>query len=105
MSINAFLYVFINWKREIINKKGLKELNKEMEVTGIKLMALELVVSDCHKGIQDNHDPLLHFAEIPTPVSDAFDQMLEIFPNFFHPARNRRYTDVYRKVSQYRHLN
>ena len=27
-----------------------------MEVTRIKLMALELVVSDCHKGIQENHD-------------------------------------------------
>ena len=31
-------------------------MNKEMEVTRIKLMALDLVVSDCHKGIQDNHD-------------------------------------------------
>ena len=35
---------------------------------------------------------LLHLAEIPTPISDAFYQMSEIFPNFFHPARNRRYT-------------
>ena len=48
---------------------------------------------------------LLHLAEIPTLASDAFDQMSEIFPNFFHPARNRRYTDVYRNLSQYRHLN
>jgi hypothetical protein len=27
-----------------------------MEVIGIKLMALDLVVSDCHKGIRDNRD-------------------------------------------------
>ena len=47
---------------------------------------------------------LLHLAEILTLGSDAFDQMSEISPNFFNPARNRRYTDVYRKVSQYRHL-
>jgi hypothetical protein len=27
-----------------------------MEVIGIKLMALDLAVSDCHKGIRDNRD-------------------------------------------------
>ena len=43
-------------------------------------------------------------AEIPTLGSDAFDQMSEISPNIFHSARNRRYTDVYRKVSQLRRL-
>ena len=48
---------------------------------------------------------LVHLGEIPTLGSDAFDQMLEISPIFFHPARNRRYTDAYRKVLQYRHLD
>ena len=48
---------------------------------------------------------LLHLAEIPTLCSDAFDQMSEISPNFFHPARNHCYTNIYRKVSQYRHLD
>ena len=48
---------------------------------------------------------LVHLGEILTLGSDTFDQMSEISPNFFHPARNRRYTDVYRKVSQYRHLD
>ena len=37
--------------------------------------------------------------------SDAFYQMSEISPNFFNPARNRRYTNVYRNVSQYRLLD
>ena len=73
--------MFINWKREIINKKGLKELNKEMEVTGINLMALELVVSYCHKGIQDNHDLIeevenklaVHIEEDVNPFSTKLD--------------------------------
>ena len=37
--------------------------------------------------------------------SDAFDQMSEISPIFFHPARNHCYTNVYREVSQYQHLD
>ena len=52
-----------------------------MEVTGIKLMALELVVSDCDKGIQDNHDLIkevenklaVHIEEYINPFSTKPD--------------------------------
>ena len=37
---------------------------------------------------------LVHLAEILTLGSDTFDQISEISPNFFNPARNRRYTNV-----------
>ena len=52
-----------------------------MEVTRIKLMALDLVVSDYHKGIQDNHDLIeevenklaVHIEEDINPFSTKSD--------------------------------